>query len=78
MGTEDRELREGFERWVDERIHATISNLTSPLEKRIRALKRRVDSLRDRFQTLSHHMDSIHTRPKENRSNRKAGGEPRK
>jgi hypothetical protein len=77
-GTEERQAREGFERWVDERIHAALSNLTNPFEKRIHALQQRVERLRDRFQTLSKNMDSLSTKSKESRRTRKTGGGSRK
>lgn len=75
MGIEEKELREGFERWVDERIHAAISSLSSPLDKRIHALKRRVEGLRERFQVLSQRLERSTAGAGEGRPVRKQGDE---
>jgi len=74
MGTPERETRERFERWVDERIHAAISNLTSPFEKRVHSLRGRVERLRDRFQDLSRRLESFHTKSTDTRHTDPSGG----
>ena len=59
MATSERESREGFERWVDERIYSKLANLTQPFEAQIKQLQKRVEKLKDRFQKLSHRIDSV-------------------
>jgi len=71
--TEERKAREGFERWVDERIRSALSGLSLPLETRIRKLRSRVELLRERFQRLSHRMDPSKPSPGACRPGRKAG-----
>lgn len=60
MGSKEREVRQGFDRWLDERIHAAISKVTSRFEKRLDSLRNRVERLGDRFQDLSHRVESLH------------------
>jgi len=73
MGVEEKEFREGFERWMDERIHLAMSSLSRPFEKRIHVLKRRVDGLRERFQALSQRLERRAAKSRDNRSVRKQG-----
>jgi hypothetical protein len=78
MGRQEKETREGFERWLDERIHAAISNLASPFEKRIDGMRRRVEGLRVRFQHLSRRVDSLQKiTAGSRRSPKSKGGAPR-
>jgi len=67
MGTDEKESREGIERWMDERIRAALANLTHPFETRIRQLQRRVEALMDRFQKLAKRMESVALKKPEDR-----------
>jgi len=71
----EKEPREGFEGWVDERIRSAIGGLAYPLEKRIVRLRRRVEKLKERFQSLSLRMESLCTRQGDPLYKKRSGGE---
>ena len=53
MKKELRDPREGFERWIDDRIRAALASLTVPLESRIKNLRKRVEKMQSRLQGLT-------------------------
>ncbi len=71
--SEERETRDRFERWVDERIHSALSNLSQPFELRIQKLQKRLETLKERFQKLSHHQDSVNPKADGVPSRKKSG-----
>jgi hypothetical protein len=73
--TQEKEPREGFEGWVDERIRSAIAGLAHPFEKRIVRLQRRVEELKERFQSLSLRMESLCTRQGDPLCKKKSGGD---
>jgi hypothetical protein len=73
--TREKEPREGFEGWMDERIHSAIAGLAHPFEKRIGKLQKRVEKLKERLQTLAVRTDSPCTRQGDALCKKKSGGE---
>ena len=64
MKYDDREFREGIERWkegvekwIDERIDFACRNLSHPFEKRINRLHQRIRETKKRLQNIHHHFE---------------------
>jgi hypothetical protein len=53
----NKEIKEGLEQWIDERIRLAVSGLVHPFEKRIARLRQRVQDLQDRLHHVSHRME---------------------
>ena len=53
MRREEKDSREGIERWIDERIRAALTVLTVPFESRIKQLRKRVERLEAKLRHLS-------------------------
>ncbi len=53
MSTENKEVKDGLERWLDERIRIAIGRLPNPFEKRIDELRERIKMAQERLGLLS-------------------------
>jgi len=47
-----RAARESLDRWMDERIRVALSVLTTPMENRIKKLRRRIETLQSKIRHL--------------------------
>lgn len=64
MTKEEREVREGLDRWIDERIRLAFGSLTHPFEKRIARLRERVELLQSRLHRASSRLEETAPRKK--------------
>ncbi len=57
MTPTEKEPREGIEGWIDERIRQGLCRLPFPLDRRIRRLRRRIATLRERMEGIAARVD---------------------
>jgi len=57
MKTESKEIKDGVEGWVDERVRQLLDSLANPLEKKINLLRQRVETLQVRIHDISLRLD---------------------